>query len=56
MDAVVLAVAHNVFCDWSEQELGKFYKTQNREKVLMDIKGILDREKMSEAGYLYWRL
>ncbi len=56
MDAVVLAVAHNVFCNWSEQELGQFYGTQNEKKVLMDIKGILNREKMLEAGYLYWRL
>ena len=30
--------------------------TQNEKKVLMDIKGILNREKMLEAGYLYWRL
>lgn len=57
MDAVVLAVAHDQFKDISIAEIQKlFTNNPNNKKVLIDIKGILDRASYENAGYDYWRL
>ena len=54
MDAVIIAVAHTVFKKMQMVELDSFYR--EGEKVLLDIKGILDRKEYEMAGYRYWRL
>ncbi len=57
MDAVVLAVAHKEFMELSMEELDRFFKkTENHRKVLLDIKGLLNRKEYEAAGYVYWRL
>lgn len=56
-DAVILAVAHEQFQNISMADLDKLFKAvSNERKVLIDIKGLLDRAKYTEAGYNYWRL
>ena len=56
-DAVVLAVAHEAFQDLSEADFDKMFKPgENGKKVLVDIKGLLDRKQYESAGYRYWRL
>ena len=54
MDAVVLAVAHTQFAALTVADLDKMYGEGR--KVLVDVKGILDRDEYENAGYLYWRL
>ncbi len=54
MDAVILAVAHKEFRELTLDKLNKLYKDENR--ILFDIKGILDCKQYEEAGYTYWRL
>ncbi len=54
MDAVILAVAHDEFMKLSMVDVDKFYA--DGEKVLLDIKGLLNREEYENAGYSYWRL
>ncbi|MGN0243014.1 MAG: nucleotide sugar dehydrogenase [Lachnospiraceae bacterium] len=54
MDAVVLAVAHNEFSTFTVSEMDEFFG--EGKKVLLDIKGILNREEYEIADYLYWRL
>ncbi len=54
MDAVILAVAHQAFAGLKQEELNRFYR--NGRKVLLDLKGLLDRREYEEAGYSYWRL
>ncbi len=54
MDAVVLAVAHDEFKSLSMDEIDAFFG--NGKKVLIDIKGLLNRNEYENAGYLYWRL
>jgi len=54
MDAVVLAVAHTEFADFTMDSLDKFFG--DGKKVLLDIKGLLDRTMYENSGYLYWRL
>ena len=54
MDAVILAVAHKEFCDYSSDMMDKLYGDGT--KVLLDIKGISDRKEYENSGYVYWRL
>ncbi|MBQ3583098.1 MAG: nucleotide sugar dehydrogenase, partial [Lachnospiraceae bacterium] len=57
-DCILIAVAHNEFKELGIEKLDKlFIKTDNNsQKVLVDVKGILDRNEVMEAGYSYWRL
>lgn len=54
MDAVILAVAHESFSTFTVGDLDKLFG--KGQKVLLDIKGILDRGEYEKAGYSYWRL
>lgn len=54
MDAVILAVAHSEFERFTMNDVDKMFADNN--KVLLDIKGILDRKAYEAAGYIYWRL
>lgn len=57
MDAIVIAVGHQQFLNLSQEDLDKMFKKgSNENKVLLDIKGVLDRKEYEEAGYKYWRL
>lgn len=56
-DAVILAVAHEQFKSLSQADFDKMFKaTDNDKKVLIDIKGLLNRKEYENAGYNYWRL
>ena len=54
MDAVILAVAHRDFECIQTEDMDALYGSGT--KVLLDIKGILNRKKFEENGYIYWRL
>lgn len=54
MDAVILAVAHEEFRNLSRKDVDALYGTGK--KVLIDVKGLLNREEYEAAGYSYWRL
>lgn len=54
MDAVVLAVAHTQFSSFTMNDIDNFFG--EGKKVLLDIKGLLDRKEYENAGYSYWRL
>ena len=54
IDAVILAVAHDEFKDLTMDKIASFYA--DGKKVLLDIKGLLNRKEYENAGYLYWRL
>ena len=55
MDVIILAVAHNDFKhNNSIQKISKLFGKGKR--VLIDIKGILDRKECEAIGYRYWRL
>lgn len=53
-DAVILAVAHDEFKKFTIDDIGAFFGEGR--KVLLDIKGLLDRKEYENAGYIYWRL
>jgi len=54
MDAVVLAVAHTEFKALTMADMDAMFG--KGKKVLIDVKGLLDRKKYEAAGYSYWRL
>ncbi|MBO2527237.1 MAG: nucleotide sugar dehydrogenase [Clostridiales bacterium] len=55
MDAVILAVAHEQFKAIEMKTIDGLYKA-DAPKVLLDLKGLLDRKAYEAAGYYYWRL
>ena len=57
MDAVIIAVSHTQFLSLTQEQLASFYNKDNGTKVLLDLKGILDRSAYTEdSHWLYWRL
>lgn len=54
MDAVILAVAHTQFAGLTITDMDKFLNGGKR--VILDIKGLLNRKTYEAAGYSYWRL
>ena len=55
MDAVILSVKHEAFSKLSLESFNKMYSASHK-KVLLDVKGFLDKDSFERAGYLYWRL
>lgn len=57
MDVVILAVAHETFKDITMKKINTMFKEKsNDRKVIIDIKGCLNRKEYENAGYIYWRL
>ncbi|WP_432897646.1 nucleotide sugar dehydrogenase [Treponema socranskii] len=54
MDAVILAVAHEEFKTLKMSDVDSLFG--KGKKVLLDLKGLLDRFEYENAGYVYWRL
>ncbi len=54
IDAVVLAVAHKGFASFTMEQMDKLFDEGT--KVLLDLKGLLNRKEYEAAGYSYWRL
>lgn len=56
-DCIVLAVAHEEYKKRTIQEWDAFFTDcPVNERVIIDIKGILDNAAVKECGYTYWRL
>ena len=54
VDAIILAVAHADFQTLSIQDMNALF-AEGR-KILLDVKGLMDRNTYEAAGYEYWRL
>ena len=54
MDAVILAVAHREFDGITVAKVDSLFGEGN--KILLDIKGLLNRKVFEKLGYWYWRL
>lgn len=56
-DCVIVAVAHNQFKALGIEGIGKLFKKgDNHEKVIIDVKGLLDKKVAEDNHYRYWRL
>ena len=56
MDAVVVAVAHEEFSHLTKDMVDGYFSGANTKKVLVDIKGILNKNEYMTEDYIYWRL
>ncbi len=56
-DCLVFAVAHNIFKHMSWDEIDNLYGNfDSKEKILIDVKSLIDRKEIEKKGYTYWRL
>ncbi|MCE5224454.1 MAG: nucleotide sugar dehydrogenase [Porphyromonadaceae bacterium] len=56
-DCVIVAVAHNEFKALSINEIKKLYKkSDDRDKVLLDVKGLYKVADLKASGMMFWRL
>jgi UDP-N-acetyl-D-galactosamine dehydrogenase len=54
IDAVILAVPHNIFKEIDLKQLKE--KFSNEKYILIDVKGLFDRNEAEKENYIYWRL
>ncbi len=57
-DCIVFTVSHPEFMELSNDAIGKLYNQTlpNDERIIIDVKSILDKEKFESANYSFWRL
>ncbi len=55
VDCIIVAVAHDIFRKISLDNIRELYG-KDKEKVLIDVKGIYTTEELKKQGFLYWRL
>ena len=56
-DCVILSVSHNEFVGMGMDGIDKLFSAvDNDKKVLLDVKGTLNKKEFLNAGYNYWRL
>ncbi len=56
MDAVIMAVAHEDFVSYKPSDILKFFNSDNKTKVFMDLKGMYNLEDYKAPEFDYWRL
>lgn len=57
LDCIVFAVAHKEFVDISLDKIEEMFGKQNSdEKIIVDVKSILNKDEIEKRGYSYWRL
>ncbi len=55
LDALILAVAHDAYKDLSLTDIAGWFRP-GANLVLIDVKGLYDREAVTAAGFATWRL
>jgi UDP-N-acetyl-D-glucosamine/UDP-N-acetyl-D-galactosamine dehydrogenase len=56
-DCLVFAVGHNEFMNLDKNQIDKMFGDfENNQKVIIDVKSILDKKEIENAGYSYWSL
>lgn len=58
VDAVILAVSHDEFKAMSLDDMARMFRQDAPAgcRVIIEVKGLLDRDAVQHAGYRYWRL
>jgi UDP-N-acetyl-D-galactosamine dehydrogenase len=57
-DAIVFAVSHPEFKELSFEEINGLFKESlsNEDKIVIDVKSVLDKNRYTSEGYSFWRL
>ena len=53
LDVLIIATAHEEFCSLSYDQYISYF---GKNKILFDVKGILDKSTCVKYGFVYWRL
>ncbi len=57
LDCLIIAVAHEVFRAIRTDEIAAMFRDEpNSRKVIIDVKGVRNRNELRTQGYRYWRL
>ena len=57
LDCLIIAVAHKEFKALSNEDIAKMFKDEpNDKKVIVDVKGVRNKNELLELGFKYWRL
>ena len=57
LDCLIIAVAHGQFRELTDDDIAKMFASQDNSKnVIVDVKGVRDRNVLKALGYRYWRL
>ena len=57
LDCLIIAVAHQEFKALSNEDLAKMFKdVPNDKKIIVDVKGVRQKDELLALGYKYWRL
>lgn len=57
MDCIIFAVSHMQFKKYNMDRVKTFYrKSDDQEKVLIDVKGMFSVDELKKSGVTYWRL
>ena len=57
-DCVVFAVSHLEFKELSINKIDNLFKVDlpNEEKIIIDVKSLLDKDELISKNYSFWRL
>ena len=56
-DILIFAVAHERYCRYTAADMKRMMKTREEEMdVVLDVKGVLNKEKIEQSGMIYWSL
>ena len=57
LDCLIIAVAHKEFSALTNDDIAKMFKNEsNDKKVIIDVKGVRNKDELKALGYKYWRL
>ncbi len=57
LDCLIIAVAHQEFKALTNDDIAKMFKNEpNNNKVIVDVKGVRNKDELKALGYRYWRL
>ena len=57
LDCLIIAVAHSEFKALSNADIAKmFASADNSKNIIVDVKGVRNKEELKALGYCYWRL
>lgn len=55
-DCVVFAVGHNEFKALTKEQITAMFDNEQKENVIVDVKGLLNKKEFEKLGFRVWRL
>ena len=56
LDCLIIAVAHKAFINMTNEEIESMFNKESNDKIIVDVKGIRNKNELKSLGYRYWRL